>query len=91
MGFNMSDAQFEDLCAKLAFKDGAMIYSDFISSFEDPRMGGPAAQLLKDNNHRVNAIRGDEYGLTAIEVESKLRNKLRENFEVSAVITHINT
>ena len=44
--------------------------------------GGPASDLQKVNNHRVNGIRGDEFGLSALEVESRLRNKLRENFEV---------
>ena len=78
----MSDDQFVDLCGQLNFTNGIMTYSDFIDSFEDLRSGGPAAQLTKDNNHRVNKIRGDEYGLTSLEVESKLRGKLRENFEV---------
>ena len=43
---------------------------------------GPAEQLQKGSNHHVNPIRGDEHGLTAIEVEAKLRSKLRHNFEV---------
>jgi hypothetical protein len=34
----------------------------------------------------VNAIRGDQYGMTAEEVEVKLRAKLRENFTVSMMM-----
>ena len=49
--------------------------------------GGPSSDLQKVNNHRVNTIRGDEYGLSALEVESRLRNKLRENFEVSSILS----
>ena len=59
-----------------------MTYSDFVANFEDSRLAGPAVDLDKSPNHKVNAIRGDEYGMSAIEVESKLRNKLRESFEV---------
>ncbi len=44
---------------------------------------GPSEELRKASNHIVYKIRGDEFGLTAIEVESKLRSKLRENFEVN--------
>ena len=43
---------------------------------------GPAEQLQKRSNHIVYPIRGDERGFTAIEVEAKLRSKLRHNFEV---------
>ncbi len=39
-------------------------------------------QLQKRPNHKVNRIRGDEVGLSAEEVEEKLRGKLRHNFEV---------
>ena len=46
---------------------------------------GPSEELRKASNHIVYKIRGDEFGLTAIEVESKLRSKLRENFEVSGL------
>ena len=50
-------------------------------------LGGPSVELFKTNNHRVNPIRGDEYGLSALEVESRLRNKLRESFEVRKLRT----
>ena len=39
--------------------------------------------MVRTGNHHVNAIRGDQYGMTADEVEAKLRAKLRENFAVS--------
>ena len=79
----MSDPQFKELCGALRFHRGSMLYTDFVANFEDLREGGPSESLSKVPNHRVNPIRGDEYGMSAIEVESKLRNKLRENFEVS--------
>ena len=78
----MSDPQFKELCGRLQFHNGHMKYMDFVTNFEDLRVGGPPGDLNKVSNHRVNPIRGDEYGMSALEVESKLRNKLRENFEV---------
>lgn len=81
MGIYANDEQFKELCASLNFTNGHMTYMNFVENFNDLRIGGPATELFKANNHRVNAIRGDEYGMSAIEVESKLRNKLRENFE----------
>ena len=77
----MPDAQFKDLCKRLQFHHGHMKYLDFVANFEDLREGGDS-ELTKVNNHHVNPIRGDEYGFSALEAESKLRNKLRENFEV---------
>ena len=81
-GIYTSDARFKELCARLQFHNGHMSYMDFVTNFEDLRVGGPHGDLAKVNNHRVNPVRGDEYGLSASEVESKLRTKLRENFEV---------
>ena len=60
-----------------------MTYTDFVESFQDPRMGGPAEELQKKNNHHVNKVRGDEWGMTAEQAEMKLLSKLRQNFEVS--------
>jgi hypothetical protein len=78
----MPDTQFKELCKRLQFVGGHMKYLDFVANFEDLREGGDV-ELIRVNNHHVNPIRGDEYGLSALEAESKLRNKLRENFEVS--------
>ena len=60
-----------------------MTYTDFLLSFEDLRPNGPIGRLAKRPNHRVDAIRGDEYGMTSEEVEQRLRQKLRENFAVT--------
>ncbi len=88
-GMYMTDEQFRELCSQLTFHKGYMTYTDFVSSFEDIRVGGPSEQLQKASNHKVYEIRGLEYGMTALEVESKLRNKLRENFEVSLTIIYL--
>ena len=46
-------------------------------------LGGPPKELPKrPSNHRVNPIRGDEFSMSAEQVEDRLRQKLRENFEV---------
>jgi len=83
LGFYIDDDQFKELCSRLSFHKGHMTYSDFVANFEDPRVGGPPGELMRINNHHVNAIRGDEIGLTAEMAEKKLLSKLRENFEVS--------
>ena len=80
----LSDEQFNILVSKLSFNNkGHMLYTDFINSFDDPRVGGPGEDIQRTGNHRVNPIRGDEYGMTVEQVERKLASKLRENFAVS--------
>ena len=80
----MNDEQFNILVSKLNFNErGRMMYPDFISSFEDPRSIGLGEELQRSGNHRVNPIRGDQFGMTIEEVERKLASKLRENFAVS--------
>ena len=83
-GFVMSDEQFNILVSKLNFNArGQMQYSDFVANFYDPRHGGPGEEIQRSGNHRVNPIRGDQFGMSIEEVEEKLRSKLRENFAVS--------
>ncbi|KAK3098848.1 hypothetical protein FSP39_023679 [Pinctada imbricata] len=79
-GMPMSDESFNELTGRLGFQNGHMMYSDFVAAFEDPRVQGPGDEVQRSGNHRVNPIRGDEFGMTADQVETKLRNKLRENF-----------
>ncbi|XP_052809717.1 EF-hand calcium-binding domain-containing protein 6-like isoform X2 [Mya arenaria] len=81
-GFAMSDEQYNILVSKLNFSEkGQMQYSDFISNFYDTRQGGgPGEEIQRSGNHRVNPIRGDEFGMTIEQVEKKLASKLRENF-----------
>ncbi|XP_053398276.1 EF-hand calcium-binding domain-containing protein 6-like [Mercenaria mercenaria] len=80
-GLAMSDEQFNILVSKLNFNEsGQMQYSDFISNFNDPRHGGPGEEIIRSGNHRVNPIRGDQFGMSIEEVERKLASKLRENF-----------
>lgn len=83
-GIVMTDENFKELTTKLGFTNGHMLYSDFVVAFEDPRIGGPTEDVERENNFRVNPIRG-EYGMSAEEVEKKLRQKLRENFTVSYI------
>ena len=83
-GMFLSDEQFNILISKLSFNNkGHMLYSDFVNSFDDPRVGGPGEDIVRSGNHRVNPIRGDEYGMSIDQVERKLASKLRENFAVS--------
>ena len=82
-GFCFGDQEFDHLCSHLAFQNGKMSYTDFLVNFEDLRIGEKEPDLEKPPNHHFNAVRGDEYGMTAEEVEEKLHQKLRENFEVS--------
>ena len=84
----MYDELFKEVCSKLAFTNGHMNYGNFVANFDDPRHIGPAEDIVRPNNHRVNPIRGDEYGVPAVEVEQRLRKKLRENFEVCCVCIH---
>lgn len=84
----MTDDQFKELTERVGFMNGYMNYSDFVMAFEDPRAQGPGDEILRVGNHRVNPIRGDEWGMTADEVEAKLRSKLRENFAVSVQVFH---
>ncbi|XP_074648584.1 EF-hand calcium-binding domain-containing protein 6-like [Tubulanus polymorphus] len=79
-GFTFTNEQFKSLSEKLGFVNGFLTYSDFITSFEDPRPNGPGEFKLRSDNHHVNPIRGDEWGMTAEEALLKLQNKLRENF-----------
>lgn len=83
LGFYVSAAQFSKLWSELGLSNGHISYSEFLERFEDPRRGGPAEQLVKASNHRVNPIRGDDQYMTAEQVEDRLRAKLRTNFEVS--------
>ncbi|XP_041351388.1 EF-hand calcium-binding domain-containing protein 6-like [Gigantopelta aegis] len=76
----MTDEQFNVLVSKLDFNSGFMNYYDFIASFSDPQPTGLGEEIERTGNHRVNPIHGDEFGMSALEVESKLRAKLRENF-----------
>lgn len=78
----MTDEQFEELMSRLHLHNGHMHYMDFVLNFEDPRSLGES-QLIRKGNHKVNPIRGDQFGMTAEEVEGKLKAKLRENFAVS--------
>ncbi|RUS70512.1 hypothetical protein EGW08_021724 [Elysia chlorotica] len=83
LGIMMSNEQFQELMARLNVTNGHMQYMDFIMNFGDPRpesLDGPLGGVAHPANHKVNPIRGDEHGMTALEVESKLRQKLRENF-----------
>lgn len=83
LGIMMSNEQFQELMARLNVTNGHMQYMDFIMNFGDPRLesiDGPLGGMVHPANHKVNPIRGDEHGMTALEVESKLRQKLRENF-----------
>ena len=90
-GIQLADPKFKEVCSELSFHNGYMTYIDFVNNFEDLRIGGgPSDDLRKSNNHRVNPIRGDEYGMTAEQVENKLRSKLRENFEVSLFFRLLN-
>jgi hypothetical protein len=82
MGFYIEDDQFKELCSHLSFHKNHMTYMDFVANFEDPRVDGPAVDIIKVNNHHVNHIRGDEIGMTAEMAEQRLINKLRENFGV---------
>ena len=85
LGIMMSNEQFQELMARLNVTNGHMQYMDFIMNFGDPRpdsLDGPLGGVVHPANHKVNPIRGDEHGMTALEVESKLRQKLRENFTV---------
>lgn len=79
LGMLMIDEQYEELMSRLHLHNGHMEYMDFILNFGDPR---PPDQmnLIHKGNHRVNAIRGDKFGMTVEEVEVKLRAKLCENF-----------
>lgn len=79
----MSDEQYKELMAKLNLSNGHMQYMDFIMNFGDPRHSEQFGVTSHLDNHKVNPIRGDERTMTALEVESKLRQKLRENFTVS--------
>ena len=84
----MTDEQFKELCAQLSFSNGYMSYSDFVNNFDDPRPNGAQEDLVKAPNHRWNEIRGQEFGMSATEVEEKLRKKLRENFAVCLYLHH---
>jgi Ca2+-binding EF-hand superfamily protein len=79
-GFVLSDDQFNRLCVELSFNKGYMRYVDFLHSFDQHCLWTPMSNS-RPSNHRVNEIRGDEFGLSAEEVEARLRDKLRENFE----------
>ena len=82
LGMLTTDSQFDELMSRLHFHNGHMEYIDFVLNFGDPRPPD-SNSVVRPGNHRVNAIRGDQYGMTAEEVEVKLRAKLRENFSVS--------
>lgn len=81
----MSDQQFDELMSCLHLHNGHMEYIDFVLNFADPRPPD-SVQIIRNGNHRVNAIRGDHHFLSAEEVENKLRAKLRENFSVSVLL-----
>ena len=78
----MTDEQYEELMSRLHLHNGHMEYIDFVLNFGDPRPPD-SSSIIRSGNHHVNAIRGDEHTMTAEEVETKLRAKLRENFAVS--------
>ncbi|KAH9512262.1 hypothetical protein Btru_041326 [Bulinus truncatus] len=81
LGILMADDQFSQLMSRLNVHNGRMQYMDFILNFGDPRHSDPPPDITEHmSNHRVNAIRGDEHRMTLEEVETKLRQKLRENF-----------
>ncbi|KAL4233424.1 EF-hand calcium-binding domain-containing protein 6 [Mactra antiquata] len=80
-GMVMCDEQFNILVSKLNFDErGRMQYTDFVTNFYDSRHGGPGEDIQRSGNHRVNPIRGDQFGMSMEEVERKLASKLRENF-----------
>ncbi|KAL3881564.1 hypothetical protein ACJMK2_027990 [Sinanodonta woodiana] len=79
-GMLMNDEQFNILVSKLNFHNGYMKYSDFIASFDDSNSYSLGEEIQRTGNHRVNPIRGDEYGMTVEQVEDRLKSKLRENF-----------
>lgn len=86
-GFCIGDDDFSKLCSHLSFLNGHMTYTNFLLSFEDSRPNGPSKELVKQPNHRFNEIRGDKFNFSAEEIESRLRQKLRENFEVPGLIS----
>jgi len=61
-----------------------MNYTDFVRCFEIRRPWTPtnSSENRRPPNHRVNEIRGDELGLSTDELESRLRQKFDENFDV---------
>ncbi|KAL8588470.1 hypothetical protein ACOMHN_054049 [Nucella lapillus] len=79
LGMLLTDEQYEELMSRLHLHNGHMEYIDFVLNFGDPRPPD-SASIVRSGNHHVNAIRGDQFGMTADEVETKLRAKLRENF-----------
>lgn len=81
-GFCINDDDFTKLCSHLSFINGHMTYTNFLLNFEDFRPNGPSKELVKQPNHRFNEIRGVKFNFSAEELESRLRQKLRENFEV---------
>lgn len=81
----MKDDQFEELMTYLGFGNDhkSLNYLDFLTYFDDVRDAPrPQPDILRRPNHRVNAIRGDEFGMSADRLEERLRAKLRENFAV---------
>lgn len=85
-GFSISDDDFSKLCSHLSFINGHMTYTNFLLSFEDSRPNGRSKELIKQPNHKFNEIRGDKFNFSAEEIESRLRQKLRENFQVPILI-----
>ncbi|XP_077999888.1 EF-hand calcium-binding domain-containing protein 6-like isoform X2 [Glandiceps talaboti] len=77
-GMYMTDEQFNDLVGKLGFNKGKLTYSDFVNSFEDPRAGGPGEEIQRVPNHRYTKL--EMQTLTATEVQSLLKDKMRESF-----------
>ncbi|KAI8489383.1 EF-hand calcium-binding domain-containing protein 6 [Branchiostoma belcheri] len=77
-GMFMDPSQFNSLCTRLGFFNGFLQYTDFIAAFEDRRHGGPASDILRSGNHRVNST--NVRYMSAEEVEEQLRTKLREGF-----------
>ncbi|XP_035663860.1 EF-hand calcium-binding domain-containing protein 6-like [Branchiostoma floridae] len=77
-GMFMDTSQFNSLCNRLGFFNGFLQYTDFIAAFEDRRHGGPASDIMRSGNHRVNST--NVRYMSAEEVEEQLRTKLREGF-----------
>jgi hypothetical protein len=89
-GFILPDEQFSRLCEQLSFTNGYMNYNDFVRAFENRRPWTPTAdgENQRPSNHHVNEIRGDEVGMSCEELETKLRQKMEENFNVGFVFFH---
>ncbi|EDV26886.1 uncharacterized protein TRIADDRAFT_54259 [Trichoplax adhaerens] len=81
MGLSMSDEQFKILIKKFGFYKGNLSYTDFVDKFDNtrsPLQNDPTVQFHPVQKYKV---REQKYTMTAEEVETKLRNKIRDGFQ----------